>query len=178
MTRTSLTLNPSWPTGGSKAAEHLVRAFSCTTNVTFDQLDEATIRGYIASGEPFGKAGSYGIQGIAGVCSVDCVRAHICVERFCRKRSVKHVRGSNPRLKVACQAFLYKLQTMQRRRAHSHLGLVHPTSRSHVYTCRFFCQGHRRLLLQRHGLPPARLLERSGAAHPGRPPAAVKRVMR
>lgn len=79
-----------------------MRAFSCTTNVTFDQLDDATIRGYIASGEPFGKAGSYGIQGIAGVCSVDCVGA-ACVERFCRKRSVKYVFApANPRLKVAC----------------------------------------------------------------------------
>jgi hypothetical protein len=48
----------------------LVRCFSSTTSVTFDELDEATVRAYVASGEPFGKAGSYGIQGIAGECFV------------------------------------------------------------------------------------------------------------
>lgn len=36
------------------------------TKVWFDELDEAWITEYIASGEPFGKAGAYGIQGIAG----------------------------------------------------------------------------------------------------------------
>ncbi|KAG1671612.1 hypothetical protein FOA52_006843 [Chlamydomonas sp. UWO 241] len=50
---------------GSEAG-HLVRAFSCTTNVNFDVLDEKTVRAYVESREPFGKAGSYGIQGIAG----------------------------------------------------------------------------------------------------------------
>jgi hypothetical protein len=50
---------------GSGAGQ-LVRAFSCTTNVNFDDLDEATVRAYVESGEPFGKAGSYGIQTAAG----------------------------------------------------------------------------------------------------------------
>ena len=36
------------------------------SRVTFAQLDAATIERYIASGEPFGKAGAYGIQGTAG----------------------------------------------------------------------------------------------------------------
>ena len=37
-----------------------------TSRVTFAELDAATIERYIASGEPFGKAGAYGIQGAAG----------------------------------------------------------------------------------------------------------------
>ncbi len=37
-----------------------------TSRVTFATLDTATIERYIASGEPFGKAGAYGIQGAAG----------------------------------------------------------------------------------------------------------------
>jgi septum formation protein len=36
------------------------------TRVTFSDLSESEIGDYIASGEPFDKAGGYGIQGIAG----------------------------------------------------------------------------------------------------------------
>ena len=36
------------------------------SNVTFAPLDEARIAAYVASGEPFDKAGAYGIQGRAG----------------------------------------------------------------------------------------------------------------
>jgi septum formation protein len=39
------------------------RLFSVKTSVTFYPLSEETIRWYIKSGEPFDKAGSYGIQG-------------------------------------------------------------------------------------------------------------------
>ncbi len=52
--------------GGSGRAEQgggaspLVVAFASSTAVTFDVLDEATIRAYVASGEPFGKAGEAG----------------------------------------------------------------------------------------------------------------------
>ncbi|HEV2493678.1 MAG TPA: Maf family protein [Terriglobia bacterium] len=38
---------------------------SSTTLVTFRPLDEREIQEYIASGEPFDKAGAYGIQGLA-----------------------------------------------------------------------------------------------------------------
>ena len=41
-----------------------LRALS-TTSVTFGALSDADIEGYVASGEPFGKAGAYGIQGLA-----------------------------------------------------------------------------------------------------------------
>lgn len=37
-----------------------------TSSVTFKPLDESEIDAYIASQEPMGKAGAYGIQGIAG----------------------------------------------------------------------------------------------------------------
>lgn len=37
-----------------------------TTRVTFAPLSEAEIESYLATGEPFDKAGAYGIQGFAG----------------------------------------------------------------------------------------------------------------
>ena len=42
------------------------RTFVDTTYVYFRDLSDADIAGYIATGEPFDKAGSYGIQGAAG----------------------------------------------------------------------------------------------------------------
>ncbi|HBG00133.1 MAG TPA: septum formation protein Maf [Firmicutes bacterium] len=41
----------------------VLRGFSETTVVQFRDLDDAEIRGYIATKEPFDKAGGYGIQG-------------------------------------------------------------------------------------------------------------------
>lgn len=38
----------------------------CATRVRFAELDAARIAAYVASGEPFGKAGAYAIQGRAG----------------------------------------------------------------------------------------------------------------
>lgn len=46
-------------------AKSAVCTYSETTHVYFDNLSDATILEYIESGEPFGKAGSYGIQGMA-----------------------------------------------------------------------------------------------------------------
>mmetsp|Transcript_27835 Transcript_27835/g.69982 ORF Transcript_27835/g.69982 Transcript_27835/m.69982 type:complete len:285 (+) Transcript_27835:58-912(+) len=43
-----------------------IRSFSETTEVEFAPLSPGLIRAYIDTGEPFGKAGSYGIQGTAG----------------------------------------------------------------------------------------------------------------
>ncbi len=40
-------------------------ALSSTSHVRFAELDTARIAAYVASGEPFGKAGAYGIQGRA-----------------------------------------------------------------------------------------------------------------
>ncbi len=40
--------------------------FSCTTRVTFRELTPEEVDAYIATGEPFDKAGSYGIQGLGG----------------------------------------------------------------------------------------------------------------
>lgn len=42
-----------------------VFAFTSCTNVTFDEMDDENIQAYIETGEPFDKAGGYGIQGIA-----------------------------------------------------------------------------------------------------------------
>jgi len=44
----------------------LVKSFAETTQVTFAPLQEAEMRAYIKTGEPFDKAGGYGIQGPAG----------------------------------------------------------------------------------------------------------------
>jgi septum formation protein len=48
---------------GCKAKNHLF-SDCVTTDVTFKNASESEIEWYIASGEPFDKAGAYGIQGI------------------------------------------------------------------------------------------------------------------
>lgn len=47
---------------GSGHVSHAI----CRTEVRFARLDDACIADYVASGEPFGKAGAYAIQGRAG----------------------------------------------------------------------------------------------------------------
>ena len=39
---------------------------SASTEVTFDDLNQSQIEAYCDTGEPYDKAGGYGIQGIAG----------------------------------------------------------------------------------------------------------------
>ncbi|KAL4451472.1 hypothetical protein ABPG75_007134 [Micractinium tetrahymenae] len=53
------------PAADGEAEPH-VHSFAVTTTVEFDELSSEAIQAYIASGEPFDKAGSYGIQGLAG----------------------------------------------------------------------------------------------------------------
>jgi septum formation protein len=43
-----------------------VASFAETTHVEFASLSPELIRAYVATGEPYGKAGAYGIQGVAG----------------------------------------------------------------------------------------------------------------
>ena len=54
-------------TGVALVAPAREHAFSETTAVRFWPLDESDIADYIASGEPFDKAGAYGIQGKGSV---------------------------------------------------------------------------------------------------------------
>lgn len=48
-----------------RAPNHVEALAHETTFVTFRSLDEDEIQSYLASGEPFDKAGAYGIQGLA-----------------------------------------------------------------------------------------------------------------
>ena len=48
-----------------RASDHVEALTHETTFVTFRPLDEDEIQSYLASGEPFDKAGAYGIQGLA-----------------------------------------------------------------------------------------------------------------
>jgi len=50
----------------SQPGKRLIKSFSETTYVTFASLEEAEMLAYIKTGEPFDKAGGYGIQGPAG----------------------------------------------------------------------------------------------------------------
>ncbi|NOT66782.1 MAG: septum formation inhibitor Maf [Methylophilaceae bacterium] len=54
-------------TGLALATEHGITTALSSTRVEMAELSEAEISAYIASGEPFDKAGAYGIQGLAGV---------------------------------------------------------------------------------------------------------------
>ncbi|PWK87604.1 Maf family protein [Fulvimonas soli] len=56
--RTHAVVSAVWAAGATQAERAL-----CVSRVRFAPLDEAAIAAYVATGEPFGKAGGYAIQG-------------------------------------------------------------------------------------------------------------------
>ncbi len=48
-------------------ADGAIQCESDVTDVHFEEMDDETIRRYIATGEPMDKAGAYAVQGIAGL---------------------------------------------------------------------------------------------------------------
>ena len=52
-------------TGLALLSAHCQRTHLETTSVTFSSIDEAELQHYLDSGEPYDKAGAYGIQGYA-----------------------------------------------------------------------------------------------------------------
>ena len=56
--RTHKVISVVWGLGAARA-----HCESCISQVRFALLDEASIAAYVATGEPFGKAGAYAIQG-------------------------------------------------------------------------------------------------------------------
>ena len=50
----------------SRAAANIVESAPVESRVTFRELADDEIDDYIATGEPFDKAGAYGIQGVGG----------------------------------------------------------------------------------------------------------------
>ncbi len=51
---------------GDGTAVHIVDLKTVSTDIWFRNLDEAAIEWYVSTGEPFDKAGAYGIQGEGG----------------------------------------------------------------------------------------------------------------
>jgi septum formation protein len=67
-----------------------VVSFAESTSVQFETLSRATIDAYVATGEPFDKAGAYGIQGVGGsfVSRIDGCYFSVVgfpVHRFCKE---------------------------------------------------------------------------------------------
>lgn len=56
--RSHTVISAVWAMDATRARSEL-----CISSVRFAPLDEATITAYVATGEPFGKAGAYAIQG-------------------------------------------------------------------------------------------------------------------
>lgn len=73
----------------------------CTTEVTFAPLEERLIEAYLATDEPWDKAGAYGIQGLAGsfVRSIDGSYSSVVGLPLCETREL--LEGAGIRTKMA-----------------------------------------------------------------------------
>ena len=73
----------------------------CTTEVTFAPLEERLIEAYLATDEPWDKAGAYGIQGLAGsfVRSIDGSYSSVVGLPLCETREL--LEGVGIRTKMA-----------------------------------------------------------------------------
>jgi septum formation protein len=60
----------------------IIETFSVSASVNFTPLSDEMIRLYIESGEPFDKAGGYGMQGLAATFVTDIVGCYYAVLGF------------------------------------------------------------------------------------------------
>lgn len=140
-------------------AEPRLHTFSVTTSVEFEELSAEAIQAYIASGEPFGKAGSYGAhaRGRLPLPHVLPGGGHsaLCVVTASLRIFVVRAPGHRSSLLKEAPACLL------------------------ACTCRHtgpggqLCAGHRGLLFQRRRLPAAPLWHGAGDAHSQRRAALV-----
>ncbi len=76
--------------------------FSDTTEVTFYELSDETIRSYIATGECSDKAGAYGIQGYGSVLVKEIKGDYFSVMGLPAAKAVRALKEFNIRGKVEC----------------------------------------------------------------------------
>lgn len=85
-----------------------MHSFAATTTVQFDALSPAAIAAYVASGEPFDKAGSYGGSmaggGSAGSGALEAWAAGARVDPGCGAARCSIVRAEHPRLPLRTHA--------------------------------------------------------------------------
>lgn len=147
---------PAAPAEGGAFPSH---SFACTTTVQFDELSPEAIAAYVASGEPFDKAGSYGARLQGGAGKTLCAAADWADLRSCEARRRTPAAYFRP---VNCLH-------------HPAPPSPPPGARRHPGQGRQLCGGHPGLLLQRHGLPVAPLWPRAGRPDRERRAAGVTR---